>query len=101
MPSPNLPIAKLPNLGPASAQMLAMVDIHQESDLRRIGAVQAFNLVREAGLQPSLNLLYAMEGALTGVKWNELSMDKRLELDTEVNFKRDLIELRQTGKARR
>ncbi len=81
--------------------MLAKVDIHQESDLRRIGAVQAFELVREDGLNPSLILLDAMEGALTGQKWNELSIEKRLELDTLVNFKRDLEELRHVGKKRR
>ena len=74
------------NLGPKSAEMLSEVGINSEADLKSIGAVDAFLKVREAGLKPSLNLLYAMEGALTGIKWNELTVEKRAKLDMKVNF---------------
>ena len=83
-------IITLPNLGPKSAAMLATVGIRSESDLIQHGSLGAFALVREAGFNPSLNLLYALEGALTGQKWNRLSLERRRQLDHRANFKRDL-----------
>lgn len=75
--------------------MLAAVGIRSESDLRKNGSLGAFALVREAGYNPSLNLLYALEGALIGQKWNRLSLDRRRQLDQRANFKRDLTRSKQ------
>ena len=54
----------LPNLGRASERMLARAGIVSAGALRRIGSVEAFLRVEEAGGRPSLNLLYALESAL-------------------------------------
>jgi DNA transformation protein len=70
----------LKNLGPASEKMLKAVDIHTPEDLATIGAVEAFLRVRESELHPSLNLLYALEGALTDVHWNALPDEVRARL---------------------
>ena len=82
----NRGIAQLPNLGPKSATILEKISIYTEEDLQNIGAVEAFLRLRAVGIQPSLNLLYAMEGALIGQKWNELDQDLKMELDFKVNF---------------
>lgn len=74
------PIAKLENLGPKSAAWLAEVGVTTRGDLERLGSVRVFELVRAAGFAPSLNLLWALEASLLGVRWDELSDDVRREL---------------------
>jgi DNA transformation protein len=70
----------LKNLGPASEKMLRAVDIHTPEDLASLGAAEAFLRVRENELHPSLNLLYALEGALQDIHWNALSDEVRARL---------------------
>lgn len=67
-----VPIAKLPNLGPKSAEMLGNVGIFTRQELETVGVVRAFSLVQQAGFTPSLNLLWAMEGALSDIPWEAL-----------------------------
>ena len=60
------------------------------AELQRIGAVAAFLRVKRAGLKPSLNLLYALEGALTGTHWARLSDDERGRLLIAVDGAEDM-----------
>ncbi|PAU55879.1 competence protein TfoX [Pseudomonas sp. PIC25] len=62
----------LKNLGKTSAQWLHAVGIHNASDLRRLGSVGAYRAVRARGFRASKVLLYAIEGALLDVHWNDL-----------------------------
>lgn len=81
----------LKNLGTASARMLEKAGICSEEELRRSGSVRAWLAVRESGAAPSLNLLWAIEGALTGEHWADLSQETRsallLELDLRMEEK--------------
>lgn len=77
---PDSSLAKLPNLGPASQRMLARAGISGLDELRRLGAVRAFAAVRRSGAAPSLNLLWALEGALTGLPWQEVAREHRASL---------------------
>jgi DNA transformation protein len=79
-------IADLPNLGPASARMLAEAGITSVSQLRKLGAAAAFLMVQQAGLRPSRNLLWAMEGALTGRHWLKLTESDRERLLRQVDL---------------
>ena len=78
-------LAALPNLGERSATMLVRAGITDEHELRALGAVEAYIAVREAGVKTSLNLLYAIEGALTGVHWNRIGAARRESLLMEVD----------------
>lgn len=71
---------KLRNLGKASSQMLEAAGIQSESQLRAMGSVAAYVAVKKAGCTPSLNLLWALEGALTDRDWKEVSRDDRMSL---------------------
>lgn len=62
----------LKNLGKTSAQWLHAVGIHSANDLRRRGSVEAYRAVRARGFRASKVLLYAIEGALLDVHWNDL-----------------------------
>lgn len=70
-------LARLRNLGPASARMLQDVGIHTAAQLRAVGAVAAFRMVAMAGHRPSLNLAYAIEGALRDLHWTGLPDEVR------------------------
>jgi DNA transformation protein len=66
--------------------MLAKAGICSEEALRNMGAIEAFVLVKQAGCNPSKNLLYAIYGALHDLPWSAVSSGKirsrlLLELD--------------------
>ncbi len=71
---------KLRNIGPKSAAWLRQVGLRTEDDLRAIGALDAFIRVKRAGFKPSLNLLYALEGALRDCHWQDIPAERRSEL---------------------
>lgn len=73
-------ISTLPNLGPKSQQMLARAGIHTLADLKALGAVAAYVQTKRSAGRVSLNLLWALEGALTGVHWQEVARDHRTSL---------------------
>lgn len=80
----------LPGLGPKSEAMLDEIGIKDDADLRRIGPVRAFLMLRKQGRNPSLNLLYAMTGALNGKNWLEVAQSQRVELLLELDGFADL-----------
>ena len=74
---------KLPNVGPKSAAWLRQVGIRTQAELAETGAVAAFVKIRRAGFKPSLNLLYALEGALADCHWQEVPEARRQILIAE------------------
>lgn len=70
----------LRNLGKASSEMLLSAGIRSEKQLRDMGAVSAYIAVKESGCKPSLNLLWALAGALTDRDWKEVSKNDRTSL---------------------
>lgn len=73
-------IADLPGLGPKSQAMLADAGIRSVAQLKRLGAVRAYAKVKASGAEASLNLLWALEGALTGLDWRVVAREHRLSL---------------------
>ncbi len=71
---------KLRNIGPKSAAWLRQVGLRTLEDLAEAGAVGAYMKVRRAGFKPSLNLLYALEGALLDCHWQDVPEARRSEL---------------------
>jgi DNA transformation protein and related proteins len=70
----------LPNLGPRSREMLAAAGIRSVAQLRALGSVEAFARVRRVDPRASLNLLWALEGALTGLPWQTVAREHRTSL---------------------
>lgn len=62
--------AQLPNLGPKSQEILAAVGINSVEQLRELGSIAAYALAKKSGANVSLNLLWALEAALTGKRWH-------------------------------
>ncbi|HZW18817.1 TfoX/Sxy family protein [Luteimonas lutimaris] len=74
------PPLKMRNIGPKSAAWLRQVGLRTPEDLAEAGPVDAFMRVKRAGFRPSLNLLYALEGALRDCHWQEVPGERRAEL---------------------
>jgi DNA transformation protein and related proteins len=60
--------------------MLASVGITTPAQLRKVGAVEAYAKAKQANPSASLNLLWALEGALTGLSWREVAKEHRASL---------------------
>ncbi len=70
----------LPGIGPQSRAMLAAAGIPDRAALQRLGAVAAYLQVKRASQPASLNLLWALEGALTGQHWQTVAREERTRL---------------------
>ncbi|OPX55170.1 DNA transformation protein [Oceanospirillum multiglobuliferum] len=71
----------LNGLGPKSEAMLIEAGIDSIKTLRALGAIRAFIQVKETSLnKPSLNLLYALVGALEGAHWLTIAQSQKSEL---------------------
>lgn len=71
---------KIRNVGPKSAAWLRQVGVRTQDDLNRLGPVEAFMKVKRAGFRPSLNLLYALAGAIENCHWADLPDERKKEL---------------------
>lgn len=74
----------LRNLGPASERMLQEAGIDSPEQLDALGAVEAYRRAVAAGGRPSLNLLWALEGALLDLDWRALPAEHKEQLLTEL-----------------
>ena len=72
--------AKLRNIGPKSMAWLRQTGVRTLEDLKSVGALAAYVRVKRAGFRPSLNLLYALEGAILDCHWQDIPDARRSEL---------------------
>lgn len=74
-------LTELPNIGKTLAEKLEKVGITSEEQLKEIGSEDA--IIRLSALENSgvcINMLYALEGAIEGIRWHGLSKEKKQEL---------------------
>lgn len=66
--------------------MLAAAGIHTVEQVRALGAVKAYAwaAAAQSASKASLNLLWALEGALTGRHWREVARTERTRLLLEL-----------------
>jgi len=73
-------IADLKSLGPKSQEMLARAGVTSITQLRNLGSVPAYVIAKRANSNVSLNLLWALESALSGEPWQEVARLHRTSL---------------------
>ena len=71
---------KIKNIGPKSMAWLRQTGIRTQADLEATGSLAAYVRIKRAGFKPSLNMLYAMEGAILGCHWQDIPTERRSEL---------------------
>lgn len=80
----NEPVENLRNLGPTSAAWLREVGITTIAELRRLGPVLTYTIVKQKQPQASLNLLWALAAGLSDRDWRELQDEEKQRLLAEV-----------------
>ena len=73
-------IDDLKNLGPKSLEWLRSVGITRISQLRKIGAVAAWQKVKSLFPAASLNLLWALAAGLENRDWRSLTAEEKQQL---------------------
>jgi DNA transformation protein len=76
-------LTALPNIGKTLAERLEQADIHSYDDLAAIGSIEAVLRIKEANLDACYNMLYALEGAIQGVRWHAIPKEERAQLKAE------------------
>lgn len=78
-------LAQLKNLGATSINILRTIGIHTYEDLKAAGPVDIYCRVKARNINVSKVMLYAVEGAIRDIPWNELSVEtkRRLVEDAE------------------
>lgn len=77
-------IQQMRNLGPRCAEWLAEIGIHDENDLRSVGAAAAYReLIIRGIVRPHRMLLYALGGALLELDAGKLPQEIKRELEEE------------------
>lgn len=84
MTSSNNELLGLKNLGMASVNILHAIGVNTYDDLNRMGAVEAYLRIKNRGIHVSKVMLYALQGALMDVHWNDLSPELKARLLSEV-----------------
>ena len=68
------------NIGKDTEGKLISVGIDSFAKLKAIGSEQAFLLLQTLDPGACLDLLYGLEGAILGIKWNKLPLEKKQAL---------------------
>lgn len=73
-------LLELKNLGKTSVRWLHAIGVHRRDQLAEKGPVTVYRAVRERGFKANRVLLYALQGALMDIHWNELDPELKSEL---------------------
>lgn len=73
-------LENLPNIGNTLADLLRETGINTPEDLFKMGAIQAFIRIKAVDPEACLSKLCALEGAVEGIRWHNLSKEKKAEL---------------------
>jgi len=74
-------LRELPNIGKTLAEKLNHIGISSPEGLIETGSENA--IIRLAAFENSgacINMLYALEGAIQGIRWHSLSAERKAEL---------------------
>lgn len=78
-------LLELKNLGMASVNILQAIGINSYEDLAEMGPVNAYCKIKGRGIHVSKVLLYALQGALLDVHWNDLPAELKAQLVEEAD----------------
>ncbi|WP_415900385.1 TfoX/Sxy family DNA transformation protein [Neptuniibacter sp. QD48_11] len=69
------------NIGPVSRRWLAEIEIYSLADLEQVGPIATYKMIKSMrGGKVSINLLWALVGALEGIDCRDLSPERKAEL---------------------
>ena len=60
------------------------IDIYTREDVEKLGPVNIYNILKVQGFPVNRLLVYALQGALHNIHWNELPAKIKSQLDKEI-----------------
>ena len=76
-------LAELPNIGVVLAEKLKDVGVTSYGELANLGSVEAVLKIGQTDNPACYNMLYAIEGAIQGVRWHRIPKEERAQLKRE------------------
>ncbi len=73
-------LSQLPNIGEVVEEQLNLVGIRTYDQLKEIGSERAWLKIKGMDESACIHRLYALEGAIQGIRKTELAEDKKKEL---------------------
>ncbi len=77
-------LLELKNLGNTSIHWLHVIGINSASELKAIGAVEAYIRIKQRNIKVSKVFLYALQGAMDDIYWNDLEPECKQRLLDQV-----------------
>ncbi len=78
-------LTDLPNIGDVLAKKLIGVGINSPEELVAAGSISAIIMIHTRYEGACLNMLYALEGAVRGIRWHHLPREVKEELKEKLN----------------
>lgn len=79
-------LLELKNLGMASVNILQAIGVNTYEDLAEMGPVNAYCKIKNRGIHVSKVMLYALQGALMDIHWNDLPVELKTQLVEQVDL---------------
>lgn len=73
-------LSKLPNIGKEIERQLRETGIETERQLKETGSRQAWLAIKAVDKSACYNRLCALEGAIQGIRWHELTQETKADL---------------------
>lgn len=73
-------LSELPNIGKVVEEQLNQVGINTYEQLKEIGSKDAWLKIKAIDSSACIHRLYALEGAIQGIRKTQLSAEKKAEL---------------------
>lgn len=80
MTTKNNELCQLSNIGKVLSERLNEVGIETIRDLKSLGSEKAFLRIKTVHNDACINELFALEGAIQGIRWHDLDKAKKEEL---------------------
>ncbi|MDP2112817.1 MAG: TfoX/Sxy family protein [Bacteroidota bacterium] len=81
-------LTQLPNIGKVAAEKLIQVGITTPEALKAVGSEKAFIRIQTIDETACLSMLQALEGAVQGMRWHNLSKERKEELKQFFHIRR-------------
>ena len=75
---------KLRNLGPVSTQWLNSIDVYTKEDIKTIGPIVIYNMLKARGYNVNILIVYALQGAIMDCHWNDIPTKMKIDFKAEI-----------------
>ncbi|OGU35530.1 MAG: hypothetical protein A2068_11630 [Ignavibacteria bacterium GWB2_35_6b] len=80
----NTALQKIKNLGPVSTIWLNSIDVHTIDDIKKLGPIVIYHMLKAHGYNVNILMVYALQGAIMDCHWNEIPDKLKKEFQKEI-----------------